>query len=557
MDQVSVHVTKSLALIDQRFSSMRPCEVLVSGMAFLYLGQQVAALLRQGPTEIFENAKCVFFFYMRKYFGGLLGYDQAIAEATDSFVKEFGSKTSQCAQTFDRLPTAGNTREEVLSMCKKLAELNCDFSKGQYSGSIYHGGMDGYTEFINEAMGMHQWTNPLHAGQFAGVRKMESEVISMCVKMFNGGENACGAMTSGGTESILLAIRAYKEYAKNERGITRPELVVSVTAHAAFDKACEYFGIRIRHANMDPQTCKVDMKHLRSLVTSNTICIVGSAPHFPHGIIDPITQIADFARPRGIPVHVDACLGGFVIAFMEKAGLALDEKFDFRVPGVTSISCDTHKYGFAPKGSSVIMYSDPRYRKEQMYTQPNWPGGIYASPTLAGSRVGNVVAGTWAAMMHHGEEGYVKTSSAIVSAARFISKECSAIEGLQVMGKPLLSVVAVKSDTFDIYRLAAMMHEKDWELNQLQFPSALHLAVTNLHAVNDMEHARRFVRDMRDCCAELLLTKDEKATGSAALYGTSQQVPDRKIIADIARTYFDVYYDVNVDGRFEALTKSV
>eukprot|EP01061_Rhynchopus_euleeides_P026627 TRINITY_DN4341_c0_g1_i1.p1 TRINITY_DN4341_c0_g1~~TRINITY_DN4341_c0_g1_i1.p1 ORF type:complete len:547 (+),score=211.45 TRINITY_DN4341_c0_g1_i1:82-1722(+) len=481
-----------------------------------------------------------------------LAVAKVLEGAKQGFVQEFRGKQASIKTNHAWLPEQPSSYEDVLQECKDLAGINGDYSQGQYSGCVYHGGGEGYTEFINKAMALHQWTNPMHAGQFSGVRKMEAEVLSMVVNMFHGDAEACGALTSGGTESILLAMKAYRDLAKAERGITAPELVVPVTAHAAFDKAAHYFGLEIRHARIDPETCKVDLEHMRSLITPNTVALVASAPHFPHGIIDPVEDIAKMGFAKGIPVHVDACLGGFVIAFMEKAGLELDEKFDFRVKGVTSISCDTHKYGFSPKGSSTILYRSTHLRRYQMHSQPNWPGGIYASPTISGSRAGNIIAGTWAAMVAHGEAGYVKEARAIVLSARYIAEELSKIPGIKVLGKPLASVVAFASDDFDVYRMVTYLGARHWDLNVLQYPSALHICCTKLHAAEDMKHAKRFVADVTAGAAECMANPKAPATGGAALYGTSQSIPDRNLIGEFAKTFFDAYYMVHEPSNGEA-----
>eukprot|EP00755_Sulcionema_specki_P017748 Sspe_Gene.65145::Locus_38583_Transcript_1_1_Confidence_1.000_Length_1874::g.65145::m.65145/K01634/SGPL1, DPL1; sphinganine-1-phosphate aldolase len=313
-------------------------------------------------------------------------------------------------------------------------------------------------------------------------------------------------------------------------------------------------GIRIRYARLVPGTEKGDVDHMRRLITRNTVCLVGSAPSFPHGIVDPIEAIGELGVKYGIPVHVDACLGGFVVAFMEEAGCPLPERFDFRVDGVTSISCDTHKYGFAPKGSSIVMYRNKKLRRYQMTSSPNWPGGVYASPTIAGSRPGNIVAGTWAALMYHGREGYVATAKAIVETTRHITKECADIPGLKVVGEPLVSVVAFASEKFDVFRLFQMMTERHWELNNLQFPSAFHLCVTAMHTKEKDGRryiAERFITDMRELCAELMKDPSAKPTGSAALYGTTQEIPDRSIIADVSKMYFDAYYNTDAKADYE------
>ena len=544
-DALKQAVAQVIQSFNDRYEGTPPAKLVASALIGVYALHTLKPVVLT-PGDVLEDAKLWFFVVLRKYAGDALGIGKALDEAKKGFVKDFADKQVTIKTNYPRLPSDPIPRPQVLKELEDLAKINGDFSEGQYSGCIYHGGNDGYTEFINEAMNIHQWTNPLHGAQFSGVRKMETEVLSMVVKMFHGDDEACGAMTSGGTESILLAMKAYREKAKTERGVTAPELVVPVTAHAAFDKAAHYFGLKIRHARMDPDTCKVDMKHMKSLVNSNTIALVASAPHFPHGIVDPVEEVCALGLSWGIPVHVDACLGGFIIAFMEKAGLELDERFDFRVEGVTSISCDTHKYGFAPKGSSCILYRNAALRKYQMHSQPNWPGGVYASPTIAGSRVGNVVAGTWAAMLSHGENGYVEETRNIVTTARFIADGLAKAPGVKVLGKPLASVVAFTSEDFDIYRMVTFLVDRHWDMSVMQFPSALHICVTRIHTLDEMKHAKRFIADVAEAAQEFMKTKDQKAEGGAAIYGTSQSVPDRSVISDVTSMYFDAYYKIGV-----------
>lgn len=265
--------------------------------------------------------------------------------------------------------------------------------------------------------------------------------------------------------------------------------------------------------------------------------LVGSAPQFPHGIIDPIEEIAKLGLRHNIPVHVDACLGGFLIPFMESAGHKLDEKFDFRVPGVTSISADTHKYGYAPKGTSVIMYSQRKYIHRQYSVQTDWPGGIYASPTLPGSRPGALIAACWAAMMFHGLEGYVEATDKIIKTTKWIRQELANVEGLEIMGDPQVSVLAFASSRFDIYALNGQLKELGWNLNALQFPSAFHLCVTLMHAKNQV--AANFVRDVKAIVKDLLTQPGKKASGAAAIYGMAQTIPDRSLVNQICYKYLD------------------
>ncbi|PIO28197.1 hypothetical protein AB205_0051490, partial [Aquarana catesbeiana] len=386
--------------------------------------------------------------------------------------------------------------------------------------------------------GEFAWSNPLHPDIFPGVRKMEAEVVRMACTLFNGGPQSCGTVTSGGTESILMACKAYRDLAF-EKGIKYPEIIAPVSAHAAFDKAANYFGMKMVHIPLDKKTMKVDVKAMRRAISKNTAMLVCSAPQFPHGVIDPIEEVAKLALKYNIPFHVDACLGGFLIVFMEKAGFPLP-LFDFRVKGVTSISADTHKYGYAPKGSSVILYSNKDYRHYQYFVASDWPGGLYASPSIAGSRPGGIVAACWATMMHIGEDGYIEATKKIITAARFIIKELQKVKEIVIFGNPEVSVIALGSDKFDIYRLSNSLTAKGWNLNTLQFPSSIHICLTVLHTKPGV--AQLFVKDIQESVAVIMKDPGAKTTGVGAIYGMAQTIPDRSMVLEISKAFLDCLY---------------
>uniref|UniRef100_A0A2K6MS46 sphinganine-1-phosphate aldolase n=1 Tax=Rhinopithecus bieti TaxID=61621 RepID=A0A2K6MS46_RHIBE len=341
------------------------------------------------------------------------------------------------------------------------------WQEGRASGTVYSG-EEKLTELLVKAYGDFAWSNPLHPDIFPGLRKIEAEIVRIACSLFNGGPDSCGCVTSGGTESILMACKAYRDLAF-EKGIKTPEIVAPQSAHAAFNKAASYFGMKIVRVPLT-KMMEVDVRAMRRAISRNTAMLVCSTPQFPHGVIDPVPEVAKLAVKYKIPLHVDACLGGFLIVFMEKAGYPLEHPFDFRVKGVTSISADTHKYGYAPKGSSLVLYSDKKYRNYQFFVDTDWQGGIYASPTIAGSRPGGISAACWAALMHFGENGYVEATKQIIKTARFLKSELENIKGIFVFGNPQLSVIALGSRDFDIYRLSNLMTAKGWNLNQLQFP---------------------------------------------------------------------------------------
>ncbi|XP_043991929.1 sphingosine-1-phosphate lyase 1 [Gambusia affinis] len=441
-----------------------------------------------------------------------------------------------------QLPTKGLTQSQVMEKIKEYQTLNdVQWDKGCVSGAVYWGD-ETLTKLLVKVYGDFAWSNPLHPDIFPGVRKMEAEVVRMSCSLFNGGPNSCGTVTSGGTESILMACKAYRDMAY-ERGVKFPEILAPVSVHAAFDKAAHYFGMKLVHIPLDQKTMKVDVKAMRRAISRNTAMLVCSAPQFPHGIMDPVEEVAKLAVRYDVPLHVDACLGGFLIVFMEKAGYSL-APFDFRVKGVTSISADTHKYGYAPKGSSVILYSDIKYRQYQYFVAPDWQGGIYASPSVAGSRPGGIIAACWATMMYMGESGYVDATKKIIGTARKIRNEIRKIKGVFVFGNPEVSVVAIGSEDFDIFRLSNALTSKGWNLNTLQFPSSIHLCCTVLHTQPGV--ADRFIREVKEQVAIIMKNPKQKTTGMGAIYGMAQSIPDRSLVTEISRGFLDCLYSTEV-----------
>ncbi|KAH3682765.1 hypothetical protein WICPIJ_006224 [Wickerhamomyces pijperi] len=447
---------------------------------------------------------------------------------------------------FQIVPQTHLSDSQILEHLDNLSDLkHSEWESGKVSGAVYHGG-DDLIALQAQAFQKFCVANQLHPDVFPGVRKMESEIVSMVLNMFNGSaaKEACGSTTSGGTESLMLACLAAKVYGEKYKGITKPEMVIPETAHAGFDKAGYYFGIKIHHARLDPNTYKVDLSHVKSLINSNTVLLAGSAPNFPHGIVDDIEGLSKLALRYDIRLHVDCCLGSFVIAYMSKAGFdGVLPPFDFRVPGVTSISCDTHKYGFAPKGSSVIMYRDSKLRECQYYVNTDWVGGLYGSPTFAGSRPGALSVGCWATMLSMGEDGYIESCRGIITNARYLKQRIQdEIPELRIIGDPLLSVVAFKSDQLDIYGLSDLLSKKGWHLSTLQKPAALHLALTRLSTPESID-------SLVDCLKEtvaVLASHGHAATKSdtSALYGVAGSVQTTGVADRLITGFIDTLYKV-------------
>lgn len=441
---------------------------------------------------------------------------------------------------FARLPPKGLSRAQVLEIVEGIAGRESPrWEKGFASGAVYHGDEE-HIAFLNRVYALNSQSNPLHADLWPSSSKFESEAVSMTAGMLHGGPphapDACGVVSSGGTESILLAVKTYRDRARAEKGIRTPEMVVPVTAHAAFDKAAQYFGIKIVHIPVDREF-QADPQAAREAVGPNTVLLAGSAPAFPHGVIDPIEALAELARDHDIGFHTDACLGGFVLPWAEKLGAPVPS-WDFRVPGVTSISVDTHKYGYAAKGTSVILYRDPALRRYQYFKATDWPGGLYFSPTFAGSRPGGLSAACWAAMVSLGERGYLEATERILKAARTIKTGIRRIPELRILGDPLW-VIAFTSDTLDIYRIMDAMAARGWSLNGLHRPPALHLCVTLRHAQSGV--AERFVEDLREAVVEVR-EKPRPQGGMAPVYGLAAKMPVRGVVGELLERYMDLLY---------------
>ncbi|MGE5463116.1 MAG: aminotransferase class V-fold PLP-dependent enzyme [Syntrophothermus sp.] len=459
-------------------------------------------------------------------------YDGMMEELEDS-VKPYKGKFT----TFTEIPEVGRSRSEILNEMETMrAQEEAQWREGFVSGAVYHGDEE-HIEFLNQIYSINSQSNPLHADVWPSTTKFEAEIVAMTASMLGkGDQDICGTLSSGGTESILLAMKTYRDRAGAQKGITQPEMIVPVTAHAAFDKASQYFNIKMVHVPIDG-SFRADVDAVRKAITPNTIVIVGSAPSFPHGAIDPIAELSEIAREHGIGFHTDACLGGFVLPWAEKLGYPVPA-FDFRLPGVTSISVDTHKYGYAAKGTSVILYRGHDLLHYQYYTATDWPGGLYFSPTFAGSRPGALSAACWAAMTSTGISGYMQATKKILETAQIIKDGIRRIPELRVLGDPLF-VVAFASDTLDIYKVLDSMSRKKWSLNGLHKPSCVHLCVTLRHTQPGV--AERFLTDLQEAVDHVRAHPEEKGS-MAPVYGMAATLPLRGLVSDMLKKYLDLIY---------------
>ena len=440
--------------------------------------------------------------------------------------------------TITKLPEKGLTQENIFKIIDKLPISKHNWKKGLISGTVYDANIY-ITELVNKVINMFQWTNPLHADLFPQIREMEASIVLFCIDLYKGDKDTCGTVTTGGTESIILACKAHRDYYKKNKNITLPEIIAPNSVHVAFDKACHYLNIElIKVPVYDDGLPKIEdiAKH----INNNTIMIVGSAPSFPHGVIDPIEEMSTLALKNNVGFHMDACLGGFLLPFME------NNLYNFNLKGITSISLDTHKYGYGPKGGSVILYSNKELVHNQYHVVTDWPGGIYVSPSIPGSRNGSIIAGTWSAMLFNGKDGYRNKMMEIFELRDNILEDLKEIPEIEVIGNPSTTIIALKSsDIFpenNIYLLYQYLTDQGWSLNSLQFPPSFHLCLTAIHCQQTEDLGKLFIQKIKDGIQYIKDNSDIKASGMASIYGTSQSIPDRSIIEELSYHYQDLYY---------------
>ncbi|MDO8614257.1 MAG: aspartate aminotransferase family protein [Dehalococcoidia bacterium] len=429
-----------------------------------------------------------------------------------------------------KLPSTGKSQDQVSSELRDALSGDADWRGGKIWSLVYFAGED-VAAVLKDAYATAFFTNGLGPGAFKSLKKFESEVVSMTAHLL-GLPLAAGNMTSGGTESILMAVKTARDWARAEKAITEPEMLLPVSAHPAFEKSAHYLGVKVVPIPVG-EDLRADAAAARKAVTPNTVLVVGSAPNYPFGTIDPIPELAALAAEIGVACHVDACLGGYLLPFVERLGYTV-RPWNFRVPGVSSISADLHKYGFAARGASAVMYRDAAYRRYQYFATTDWPGGLYGSPTMTGSRPGGAIAAAWAVLNYLGEDGYTRLARVIMETTQALKDGINAIPGLRVLGEPDMSVFAFASDSVDIYAVGDALDALGWHPDRQQLPPSLHLMVTPAHK----DIVGPFLADLQTAVASVQ-SEGPAAGGSAAMYGMLDKVPDRGIVRNVIMDYID------------------
>ncbi|MFP4601156.1 MAG: pyridoxal phosphate-dependent decarboxylase family protein [Persicimonas sp.] len=439
------------------------------------------------------------------------------------------------------IPAEGIAKDELLDTMRGFREGDADWKAGRTWSLVYYAGEEHY-DLLKSAYELFFSENGLNPMAFKSLKRMEAEVVRMTATMLNGDEDVVGTMTSGGTESILMAVKAARERASwLKKWPLRPEIVAPQTIHPAFAKAAHYFGAKMRYVPVGDDF-RVDVDALEKAVGPRTMLIAASAPQYPHGMVDPIPEISEIALERGVPFHVDACFGGFILPWIEKLGYDLPV-FDFRLPGVTSMSADCHKYGYAAKGASTVLYRDMSYLRHQFFVDTEFPGGIYASPTMAGTRPGGGIAAAWAAMKSLGEDGYMELAKAAMDAAHRLKADVRAIDGLKILGSEHATIVtfAAADDDVDIYAVADQMQDKGWALDRQHKPASLHCTVNghNAPVIDD------FIADLTAAVDHVRQHPELASEGDAAMYGMMAKIPVSSAVKMSVRKVMEEMYGKN------------
>jgi glutamate/tyrosine decarboxylase-like PLP-dependent enzyme len=432
------------------------------------------------------------------------------------------------------IPERAKSNEDILRALEDYRTHDVPWKQGRAFGYVFDArhealelGKRAYMMFITE--------NGLDPMSFPSLLRLENEVVRMCATHVGGGSEVVGNFTTGGTESIILAVKAARDRARKEHPeIARPQIVVPITAHAAFHKAAHYLGVEIVTFAVDPQTFKADVEAARAAITERTIMLVGSAPSYPHGVIDPIVALAALAKEKGVWMHVDGCMGALLLPYMRRLGAEVPP-FGFEVDGVCSLSMDLHKYGFCPKGASVVLYANRALRKHQIYACSEWSGYTIVNATIQSSKSGGPLAGAWATMQRMGDEGYLALAKEMRDAVRRYVDGIAAIPGLRVLGTPEMTLIAFTSDDINVFHLPDLMAKRGWYIQpQLGFAGHrenVHLTITPAQ----VPHVDAFLRDLAACVEEAraLPKGDDVADMAAAVSSIDPDTLDEAAFARI------------------------
>jgi len=411
------------------------------------------------------------------------------------------------------LPSSGVPADQVLAHLDALKQHDVRWRDGRAFTLAYYAGPE-VSAVADAAHRRFSTDNALNTDAFPSLRAIQAQVVSIVGDWLQAGPDGAGFMTSGGTESILMAVKAARERGRAERGVTRPNVVLPTSAHAAFEKGCYYFGLESRRVAVRDDW-RADADAMADAIDDDTVLVVGSAPQYPQGVVDPIADIAALAAERDINCHVDACMGGVTLTYLARLGYDITP-WNFTVPGVTSISVDLHKFGYTAKGASVIMHRSKRLRAYQTFVTDNWLGGMYGSSGVLGTKGGGPMAAAWAVMHHLGDEGYLRLTADARRATEAIVAAVRSMPELVLRAEPdamLISFGAADPASLDVFAVADALWRRGWYVDRQGPPPSLHLTVNAVHA----DKVDSFLADLRASIDEVTAAS---ASGDQGAYGT-------------------------------------
>ena len=404
-------------------------------------------------------------------------------------------------------PKKGRDPKSIMTDLEAMKSDDVRWAEGRVFAYVYDAGPEAM-KLLHDAYSSYLTENGLDPTSFPSCMELERDVIAMALDLHNAPEGAKGSFTSGGTESILLSVKTARDRARALRpSVTAPELLVCETTHPAFFKACAYFDVKPVVTKVDPESFEALPAAYGAAVTDQTIMMVGSAPSYAHGVVDPIAELGQVALKHDILFHVDCCVGGMYLPFARKAGADIPA-FDLSTPGVTQLSMDFHKWGYAAKGASCILYADGEMRKHQIFAWSGWTGYTVINPTVMSTKSGGPIAGAWAILNHLGEEGYMRLVSQTQEASEKIRSAIQRIDGLKLLGAPQANLFCFTATDFDIFALSDAMKRKGWYIQpQLGFgpsPANLHLSV----GASNAPHTDALIADLEEETERLRRSND-------------------------------------------------
>ncbi len=436
-----------------------------------------------------------------------------------------------------RIPETGRAPEELLAEMESFKSGDARWREGRTWSMVYQVD-EAHNKFLKQASNLFFSESYINPFAFESLQRMEKEVVAMTTDMLNGDEQVAGTMTSGGTESIFLALYTYREWGrKAKRGCT--EVVAPATIHPAFEKAAHILGLQIKKVPVG-EDGKANAAAMEKQIGKKTLLLAASAPSYPHGLLDPIPSISKVAQEYQLPFHVDACIGGFMLPWLEQLRPELIHPWDFRLPGVTSMSADTHKFAYGAKGSSVLLYRSMAYLRHQFFITTDWAGGIYASATLLGSRSGGPIAAAWAAMNSLGRQRYLELARQVMAGVDQLKAAIESIPELDWIGAPCMNILAftTRNNRPDIFVVADALAEKGWYVDRQQRPNCIHVTVMP----QNLPVLEAYIDDLRSAVAFAKANPKAKAEGNAALYGLMARIPFRGMVAQNVRKMFEALY---------------